>query len=290
MMHLTDMVRETADPAEEALLLAMRRRLRRIDATLRESLDTIQAALDAAREKELESWVAQERALLTKDFFAFFQTYVSREEDEERQDALAGLLTDLLALCQAHDNLGEQEEAMIEAGAKLDLLLQGKSIQEMTDKLDEMGDNGEVDAAFMLTMAKAYAGAKESSMVRDEAKDVMAHLYFRAKENMAKNLPDEVRILRHLISIEDPLELRANLDDAFEPGETIDGWQSGVEGGKDYLSTTPARLLDCCDAVLTAFMQQRGGSMLSEAIPMMNPVTIDRVRNIHAMIQQHYAA
>lgn len=285
------MIRETADPGEEAALLAMRRRLRRIDVTLREALDLVAFARDARREGELQAWVAQRRAELTPDTFSYLQALTSRVEDEAEQDELATLMTELLALCQAHDNLGEQEESLMDAGAKLESILQeGQSLQQMVEKIDTMGDSGEIDAAFMLTMAKAHAAAKESSMVRDEAKDVMAHLYFRAKENLAKNLPAEVRILRHLMSIEDPQELRANLEDAFKGGDTLDEWTSGVPGGKDYLSTTPSRLLDCCDAVLGAYMSQRTGTMLSQAIPLMNPESIDRVRAIHALIMKEFAA
>ena len=41
-------------------------------------------------------------------------------------------------------------------------------------------------------MAKAYVGVKESAYTKEEVKDVMAHLYFRAKESMARQLPPEV--------------------------------------------------------------------------------------------------
>lgn len=39
-------------------------------------------------------------------------------------------------------------------------------------------------------------------MTRDEVKDVMAHLYFKAKEATARQQPPEVRILKYLLSVE----------------------------------------------------------------------------------------
>jgi len=52
---------------------------------------------------------------------------------------------------------------------------------------------------------------KESQYTKDEIKDVMAHLYFKMKETMAAQQPVDVRILKYLLSMEDPLERREKL-------------------------------------------------------------------------------
>eukprot|EP00951_Prasinocladus_malaysianus_P015577 scaffold119714_cov37-Prasinocladus_malaysianus.AAC.1 len=52
-----------------------------------------------------------------------------------------------------------------------------------------------------------------------QVKDIMAHLYFKAKEAAARDQPPEVRIIKHLLSMEDPKERMEALEMAFEPSE-----------------------------------------------------------------------
>lgn len=44
-----------------------------------------------------------------------------------------------------------------------------------------------------------------------------------ARGNLQRLVPKEVRILKHLLSIEDPQEQLSVLKDAFTPGEEIEG-------------------------------------------------------------------
>lgn len=46
----------------------------------------------------------------------------------------------------------------------------------------------------------------------------MAHLYFKAKESFAAQAPVEVRILKHLLSVDSPSDRAVLLDQAFQPG------------------------------------------------------------------------
>ncbi len=49
----------------------------------------------------------------------------------------------------------------------------------MDTKLDTMAAQGQLDAALMLTLAKAHNSVKDTDYTREEVKDVMAHLYFK---------------------------------------------------------------------------------------------------------------
>lgn len=60
----------------------------------------------------------------------------------------------------------------------------------------------------------------------------MAHLYFKAKETAAAEQPPEVRILKHLLSMPDPMERNEAMDQAFQPGEP-----SGDGADQDFLTT-----------------------------------------------------
>lgn len=66
-----------------------------------------------------------------------------------------------------------------------------------------------------------------------QVKDVMYHLYMQALGNMRMLVPKEVRILRHVLSLEDPREMMAALTAAFSPGTELEV-QNATE---DYLYT-----------------------------------------------------
>ena len=55
------------------------------------------------------------------------------------------------------------------------------SLEEADGKIDELAKTGKLDPALLLTMAKAYAAAKETDKTQEEVKDIMAHLYFKAR-------------------------------------------------------------------------------------------------------------
>lgn len=54
-------------------------------------------------------------------------------------------------------------------------------------------------------------------------KDILYHLYVTARGNLQRLMPKEVRILKYLLSIEDPKEQMSALQDAFTPGEELEG-------------------------------------------------------------------
>lgn len=55
--------------------------------------------------------------------------------------------------------------------------------------------------------------------------------HMQAKETAARQQPKEVRIMKHLLSMEDPQQRRASLTEAFTPGPEVE------VGGQDLLST-----------------------------------------------------
>jgi hypothetical protein len=89
-------------------------------------------------------------------------------------------------------------------------------MQEAEQKIDSLAASGQIDPAFLFTMAKAYSGVKETDYTRDDVKETMHHLYMKAKEAAAKDAPNEVRILKHLLSVEDPRHRSSELEKAFD--------------------------------------------------------------------------
>lgn len=65
-----------------------------------------------------------------------------------------------------------------------------------------------------------------------------------ARGNLQRLMPKEVRIVKYLLSIEDPEELMCGLKDAFTPGDELEG--------KDFdnLYTYVVHLISCTFFVL----------------------------------------
>lgn len=56
-----------------------------------------------------------------------------------------------------------------------------------------------------------------------QVKDVLYHLYMTARGNLQRLMPKEIRIVKYLLTIEDPEEQLCALRDAFTPGEELEG-------------------------------------------------------------------
>ena len=56
-----------------------------------------------------------------------------------------------------------------------------------------------------------------------QVKDILFHLYNVSIGNLQRLVPKEVRILRHIISLEDPKEQISALSAAFSPGDELEG-------------------------------------------------------------------
>jgi hypothetical protein len=70
------------------------------------------------------------------------------------------------------------------------------------------------------------------------------HAAAQMKASMAELQPPEVRILKHLLSMEDPLERQSGMEQAFTPGPELNA------GQEDMLSTCVAQEQRVCGHVL----------------------------------------
>lgn len=185
---------------------------------------------------------------------------------------------------EAYDQVAKDEAAMRDAGSRLhEFLSQVQSVEDAEMKIDQMAEQGRLDPAFLLTMAKAYAAAKDSSLTKPDVMDIMAHMYFKAQETAARQQPPEVRILKYLLSVEDPLQRHAELEEAFKPGAPME------TSTQDFLTTTPERLLQTVETVLATYETQKTRStVLGETAKMMNPVVIQRLKELQQRIRSKY--
>lgn len=235
--------------------------------------------------EELEALVADRRNEFNEEFFKYVAWIVVAKEEngEEGAEELQTLQERLLSLCEAHDQSFEEAEAMREAGEKIQELLDARTVDDMDKKVEKMAEQGRLDQATMLSAAKMYNSVKESQYTRDEVKEVMAHLYFKMQETQHRQQPAPARILKFLVSIEDPSERLTQLENAFTPGPELETER------EDFLQCEPQELLGLCQRVLQAYRNQRGmASMTGEAAQLMNPTVISRIEEIQSDIEQHF--
>lgn len=202
--------------------------------------------------------------------------------DTER-DALARTAARLISICEAFDEATKDQETLEEAAENFKELLEVETLEEMNQKIEEMSQQGKMDPALVLTAAKAYMSVKESPYVEEEVKDVMAHLYFKMKETMGRQQPKEVRILKFLLAMEDPREIRNGLEEAFTPGPEL------TTEDEDYLFCEAPALLKTIDAVLDAYEQQQGkASITGQAAELMQPEVIEKMKTIKGQIEANF--
>jgi len=211
------------DPARRLAARKFARKLRAVSDEL-ESYDRELERYLQAPEAEWEPMVAAGRASLPVAFFehAAVRCRGIQPASSPERKRLVEAVTRLGALAAAFDSvdagLGEEEERAMKEAALVfdDLLKTAESLPEAEKRIEELASNGQLTPALMLTMAKAYAAAKESTYTRDDAKEVMVHLYTKAKASFNAQRPAEMRILKHLVWLKGDVDLRSALRDAFE--------------------------------------------------------------------------
>ena len=214
----------TADPAARAAARRLARKLRVVS----DELASYDATLAEFVRTPPEAWpplVASRRAALSTAFFDHCAARVAGlpPSASAARDALAAAATRLAALVAAFD--GVTPEAAAAAGAEFDALLQSDSLAAADARIDALAAAGKLDPALLLTMSKAYAAAKESDYTRDDAKEVMVHLWKKAQASFADRAPPEMRILKHVLTLQGDTDVRSALRMAFEeapPVETED--------------------------------------------------------------------
>lgn len=250
--------------------------------------------------RDWESLVACHRNSLGSDFFGYLdiriQAVVAQSQSQSQShsganeskeaESLAALATQLAALVEAYDSILANESALEAAETNFLKLLESSSIEAAEATLDEYASSGKLDPALLLTMAKAYAGVKETDATKEEVKDIMAHLYFKAKETYAQQAPPEARILKFLLSVESPQDRAMLVEQAFQAGPMLS------TSSEDYLHTTPSALINTIENVLAAYdsagQVAQYSSMRDQAAGLMNPEVIDRLRELQRLIRSKY--
>lgn len=269
------------DPGMKHKLLRLGRKLKEVDEDVQRHNELLQVLKNTP--SEIGDIVARRRKDFTKEFFMHLHAVAESYHDNEvEQNVIAKLGNTCLAAVQAYDTATESIEAINAAELKFQDIINSPSVDAACRKIDNLAEKNQLDSALVLMITKAWSAAKETNMMKDEVKDILYHLYMTARGNLQRLMPKEVRIVKYLLTIEDPERLLCALNDAFTPGDELEG--------KDFdnLYTTPEKLHTWIKAVVNAYHFSREGTLIKEARDLMNPKIIQKMEEIEKLIRDKF--
>ncbi|VAH00040.1 unnamed protein product [Triticum turgidum subsp. durum] len=284
--HFFKRCQERADaetnPEMKHGLLRLARKLKEVDEDVQRHNELFELVKSTPSGK-IGDVVAKRRKDFTVEFFNHLYYVAESYKDEPaKQKELATLGNDCVDALQAHDDMSGSLQALNVAELKLKDILNSPSVDAACRKIDDLAEKKELDSALVLMLSKAWSAAKGTDITKSDAKDIMFHLYMTAVANLQRQMPKDIRILKHLIMIEDPAERLSALNDAFTPGPELQG------ENVDTLFTSPEVLHTWASAIIDAYYSSREGTLLGQARDLMNPKIIKRVEELVKTIKDQY--
>ena len=272
---------------EELLLARLLRKLKETHARCTNHRDLLEELMEKD-DDVLEGFVPSRRGEFTAEFFGYMTHKIERAnemKDLELTANLARIASRVLGIVEQFDEASRDQQLLDNAAENFQELLKVDTIQDMDAKIDELASTGKLDPALMLTAAKAYMSVKESPYVEEEVKDVMVHLYSKMRDTVGRQQPKEVRILKLVLSVDDPIEQRNMLEQAFTPGPELEN----VDGNEDMLWCTPENMLQTIQVILRTREQSVVKTSLGgDAARMMTPEIIERMQGLKNLIEDQF--
>ncbi|GLJ49897.1 hypothetical protein SUGI_1060710 [Cryptomeria japonica] len=272
---------DSNDPEIKQNLLRLIRKVKEVDDDMQRHNELFKQVQE--NPLEIDTIVARRRKDFTRDFFEHLKIISdSHQNNLEAKDELARIASKCLTALQAHDKALADHVALGKAQLKFDDVLNSPSLEVARNKINNLAKKNQLDSTFMLTVSKAWAAAKESTLMKDECKDILFQLYVEARRSLQEQVPKEVRIIKYLLTIEDPELQLAALAQAFTPGDEIQGKDA------DVLYTKPEYLHRMIQVVLDAYYSSRQGTLIKEARKLMNPMVIQRLEVLKGVVEQNF--
>ncbi|KAI4308301.1 hypothetical protein L6164_031389 [Bauhinia variegata] len=269
------------DPWMKQKLLRLGRKLKEVDEDVQRHNELLEVIKRAP--SEISEIMSRRRKDFTEEFFVHLHTVAeSYYDNPKEQTDLANLGNSCLAAVQAYDAATESVEALQAAELKFQDIMNSPSLDAACRKIDNLAEKSQLDSTLVLMITKAWSAAKESNLMKDEVKDILYHLYKTSMGNLQRLVPKEVRIIKYLIRIEDPEEQLSALQDAFTPGEELEGTDV------DNLHTTPEKLHTWTKAVVDAYHLSGGGTLIREARDLMNPAIIQKLKELNKVVENKF--
>lgn len=269
------------DPETKQNLLRLIRKVKEVD----DDMQRHNELFNQLRENplEIDTIVARRRKDFTRDFFEHLKILSdSVQNNSEAKDELLRIRAKCLTALQVYDKALVDRVALSRAQLKFDDVLNSPSLEVARNKINNLAKTNQLDSTFMLTVSKAWAAAKESTLMKDEVKDILLHLYMEARKSLQEQVPKEVRIIKHLLPIEDSEKLLAALTQAFTPGDELQGKDV------DVVYTEPKKLHRMLEIVLDAYYSSKQGTLIKEARKLMNPMVIQKLEFLKEVVEEYF--
>jgi hypothetical protein len=199
---------------------------------------------------EYDALHAKYRPYIGPNFFQHLSYVIvatKRNGDNIKSDNLQIIYSKISALIEAYDHVIKDKELIQDAINRLQILLNhSSSIHNAEIMIDDIVKTNQLDPALLLILSKSYISVKNSSFSETNVADIMTHLYFRVQEQLSKSKSPEVRILKYLLTLDDPLKAHTEMIRALHVGPNFE------TKTHEHISTTPDKLIRVIDAVLNA--------------------------------------
>ncbi|KAB2634584.1 hypothetical protein D8674_040778 [Pyrus ussuriensis x Pyrus communis] len=245
------------DPGMKHKLLRLGRKLKEIDEDVQRHNELLKVVRGA--QSEISEIVSRRRKDFTQEFFVHLHTVAeSYYNNPTEQTALASIGNKCLVAVKAYDSATESIEAQNAAELKFQDIINSPTVDATCRKINHLAEKNQLDSSV----------AKESSMTKDKVKDLLYHLYVTARGNLQRSMPKEIRILKYLLTIEDPEELLAALHDPFTPGEELEGTDM--------------------KAIVDAYHFSQESTLIRGARDLMNPKIIQKMEELKKLVEHKF--
>lgn len=196
--------------------------------------------------------------------------------------AVARLAARCLSAVSAYDNTLEIVDTFDTAQAKFEDILSSTSMDIACEKIRSLAKGKQLDSSLILLINSAWAKARDSTTMKDEAKEIMYRLYKTMKSSLRSIAPKEIKLLKHLLNITDPEERFSALASAFCPGSDHEAKDPKA------LYTTPKELHKWLKIMLDAYHLSQEETDIRAAKQINEPVVIQRLFILKETIEQEY--
>ncbi|XP_033136883.1 uncharacterized protein At4g37920 isoform X2 [Brassica rapa] len=276
--------RTRADTETDSLLkqklVSLESKVKKIDEEMEKHNDLLKEIQE--NPTDINAIAAKRRRDFTGEFFRYVALLSETLDGLEDRDAVARLSARCLSAVSAYDNTLENVETLDNAQAKFDDILNSSSVDTACEKIRSLAKAKELDSSLILLINSAYAAAKESQTVTNEAKDIMYQLYKATKSSLRSITPKEIKLLKYLLNITDPEERFSALATAFSPGDDHEAKDPKA------LYTTPKELHKWIKIMLDAYHLNKEETDIREAKQMSQPIVIQRLFVLKDTIEEEY--
>lgn len=280
------------DPGMKQKLLRLERKLKEIDEDVQRHSELLEAV--RAAPSKIDAIVKRRRKDFTTEFFQHVCSVASSYyENPKRQDELIELVKECVVSVEAHDAAIESKEALESIELQFNDILNSSKFDIAGGKADLFGSSGgkidflagkhRMDSDAVQIAMKAWSDGRPTDWSATEATDFELETYVDALRHADRQLPGEIRILKYIITIDDPEQKLAILRDAFTPPKPNE------KKHIDLIYVEPLMLLAWIKIIVHVYSTSReDGLQMAETKYFMRPRIIKKLLELEKFVAANF--